>query len=208
MIKSLLQCLMRFFGETITKALIAENNSLHANDKSGIRLNKKFITSSFKMSDSAPSPLLLWASSKSRKDLEAPLFGVGGQWWQESLRRGSSMVSWSPLFLFLKHEDRGFTLSEHLKFWAVTSCMFVVFSHCSSHVCREQYIQWAAWKGRRPGCNPTSAGKPLGVLTPWSHTGTPSVITRIHWVNQWALRWSCELGCAIQKLGVSQVAQW
>lgn len=107
MIKSLLQCLMRFFGETITKALIAENNSLHANDKSGIRLNKKFITSSFKMSDSAPSPLLLWASSKSRKDLEAPLFGVGGQWWQESLRRGSSMVSWkSSVFVFKAWRQR------------------------------------------------------------------------------------------------------
>ena len=61
MIKSIQQCLMRFFGDTITKlsALKAENNSLPANDKSRICLNKKFITSSLKRLDSALYPVLL-----------------------------------------------------------------------------------------------------------------------------------------------------
>ena len=44
---------MRFFRETITKALKAETNSLHANDKSRICLNKNLITASLKMLDSA-----------------------------------------------------------------------------------------------------------------------------------------------------------
>lgn len=162
MIKSLLQCLMRFFGETITKALIAENNSLHANDKSGIRLNKKFITSSFKMSDSAPSLYCSELPPKAEKILRPRFLELGDS---DDRSHFGGVAPWfpgSPLFLFLKHEDRGFTLSEHLKFWALTSCMSLLFSLIAPPMCAESNI----YSGQHGKAGDLAGIPPLPV-NPW-----------------------------------------
>lgn len=153
---------MRFFGETITKALEAENNSLHANDKSRSCFNKKFITSSFKFLDSAPFPFLWCAFFKSRKDCVGHF--LGRVQWREEV--GMFVNIWKVLISVSKCEDCPFILSWH------SGHSFVLFSYCPKHA-ESSVEQWAPHRASRMGdlgWNPTLASKPLRFPISYQHS--------------------------------------
>lgn len=189
-IKSIQQCLMRFFRETITKASKAENNSLHANDQSRIRFNKKeFITSSQKRLDSALLfscwDLLLGAG---QEDGLAPLSGLGcsGEsrtWGDFCSLEGSLWVCKSWRRSLRPPMARGLPVTHLVDGFALFS----------PPVPREQGAGSSSGesgaRGRGTGWNPVPAGKSSGFPGSYQH---PS-----HLCGQTGAWCACELGCAL-----------